>query len=164
MNQTLGNLNWNDPATIIAFAVDNNPTGVAAAMEDRDYDIQGLEIDQYKDLLMEAYNAGLDLSWIGKLNFNPGMGNWTGEMFRKLQSNTTSKVTVQNIGDALVILGSTLGALFGVKPPTSSGTTQNSPVPTSETIMGIDKDIFWPLAFILLIVIALVLYLVLRKK
>lgn len=163
MNEALGNLNWNDPATVIAFAVDNNPSGVAAQMELNGYDIQGLNIDEYKDLLMAAYQEGLDLTWIGKLNYNPGQGNWTGQIFRDLQANTASKFTWENLGQVLTVAGSTLAAIFGVK--NLQGGNQPAPTPTPRpTIMGIDQGLFWPLAFIALIIIALVLYIVLRKK
>ena len=162
MSNTLGNLDWNNPATVIAFAVDNNPQAVAAEMVRRDYKIQGLSIDQYKVLLMMAYEKGLDLTWIGNLQYMPTAGNWTGELFRQTQANANAKFTWENLGQVLALAGSALITIFGVKP--TGGAPSTTPTPENTTIMGISKDLFYPLLMILLVIIVLVIFVVMRKK
>ena len=161
MSNTLGNLDWSNPATIIALAVDNNPQAVAAGLLERGYTIQGLSIDQYKDLLMLAYERGLDLTWLGKIQYNATEGNWTGELYRQAQVGANAKFTWETLGQVLAVAGTTLMTIFGAKPGSTPTPTQP---PVSNTIMGISKDVFYPLLMILIVIIIMVIFVVTRKK
>lgn len=166
----ISDYNWSDPATFISFVVDNNPKAVAAALTTRGHNINGLSIQEYKELMLRMYQKGVDLTWVGDTPYIPTANNWTGQYGSAGRGASSTAKSANDFvlenKDIIGLAASILGGIFGIPILGGlGGGSQPQPQyqPQEDTILGMPKSTFYIMGFILLILIVLFIV-VMRKK
>lgn len=157
-------LTRDEVAIIVAFVVANNPRSLAAELDSRGYNIQGLNIDDYQDLLMKSYDAGNSIEWILNIPYIKSAGNWTSKLYADRVANADAKgIDWTKVGDAFLtygvpVIGGILGGVLGTNAAPAQQQQIAMPAPAPETIMGINKNLFYALVILLVVIIGLVIY------
>jgi len=158
-----------EKAALIAFAVDNNPREVGYQMQQRGYNLTGVDISQYKTILMYADKTGHDVSWVMDIPYIDSAQNWTTKLVQdnKPADGVAARgISWSDVGNIALNVG--LPILTTILAG-SLGKGNNTPAPPparvedSEKIMGMDKSLFYVLMAILIIVIMLGVFVAVRR-